>query len=177
MKLTLPQSNFTLKIYLRNKKLKLISLLFLFLCFEFTSAQSGFVTTGGETTSNEGSITFSIGQNFYDSTTLSPDGFYYLNQGLQIPYIEFIPLKIKLDVLAYPNPTIDNLNLLILDYEKQNQDLQYFLFSIDGKLVMNNKITSELTSINMQHLPKAIYLLQVFGSVLQANFKIIKNNL
>lgn len=173
--LTLPQSLSKRKIYLRNKNLKLISFLFLFLCFEFLSAQENFVTSGGEEVSTSGSITYSIGQVFYDIT--SSNDLYYINQGLQIPYIEFQPLKIKLDVVAYPNPTIGILNISIIDYKFQNQDLKYFLFGIDGKLIMSDKIVGELTSIDLEHLPKGIYLLQIVGSVVQANIKIIKNDI
>jgi hypothetical protein len=139
------------------------------------AAQENFVTAGGEILLSESSITFSIGQVFYQETQTS-NKLEKLNVGVQQPYASYVftdPFKVKLEILAYPNPTIDNLNLVIKDYKLQ--ELTYTLFTINSKLIQTGKITQEQTVINMGNLPSGIYLLHVIGWVNQGNFKIIKN--
>lgn len=164
------------KIYLKHKKLKIISSCLFYLFFQTISAQSNFVVAGDDVSSSTGALSYSVGQIFFDVTT--SDGNFYTNQGLQVPYLPVIPteyFKLKLDVFAYPNPTYNNLNLSIKDY--QRQDLEYFLFSIDGKRIKQEKILNELTLIDMENLPVGVYFLHVVGSIIQANIKIIKQNL
>lgn len=100
-------------------------------------------------------------------------------QGVQQPY-EIITLgtdeftEINLLITAFPNPTIDILNLIIVN--DKWQDLSCTLADISGKTVSKNlKIASPETSISMQGLNQGIYFLTVNNSNKTIKtFKIIK---
>ena len=79
----------------------------------------------------------------------------------------------RVEIIVFPNPTIDQLTLQINDYN--NEKLSYQLFDMQGKLLSSDVITSNQTEINMSDLPVASY----FITVMQKNrkiksFKIIK---
>jgi len=66
--------------------------------------------------------------------------------------------NIRMEV--YPNPVKDALTLEILgDYD--DDQLTYHLYDILGKLLDENTVTGYQTSISMEHLQKAVYLLKV----------------
>ncbi len=123
-----------------------------------------------------GSSNYSIGQIAY--TGLSGSNGSVL-QGVQQAY-EIITLGndeftgIKLMMTAYPNPTTDILNLIVVN-DKQN-DLSYNLYDINGKIVSKkSKITTSETSISMQELNQGIYFLSVSdNNKAIKTFKIIK---
>ena len=94
-------------------------LLFIF-CISFITssyAQESIVVSGGNTTGSGGSSSYSIGQVVYASL---PGSSAYVLQGIQQPY-EIITLgndefqRINLVTTAYPNPTVDILNLVIVN--------------------------------------------------------------
>lgn len=139
-------------------------------------SQQSVVATGGTGVGTGGSSSYSIGQITY--TGLSGSNGSVL-QGVQQAY-EIITLGndeftgIKLMMTAYPNPTTDLLNLIVVN-DKQN-DLSYNLYDINGKIVSKkSKITTSETSISMQELNQGIYFLSVSDSNKTIKtFKIIK---
>jgi hypothetical protein len=75
---------------------------------------------------------------------------------------------------VYPNPSSSFLNLKAEG--EGNLLLRYTLFSVDGKVLVAEKITQTTTSIDMQRFANGNYLLQVGrkdGKPLRT-FKIIK---
>lgn len=137
-----------------------------------TVAQENFVSTGEEHFSPVGSITYTVGQVYFQQIN---DDYFTLNSGVQIPYSVYIfkdPLKIKLEILVYPNPTIDKVTIYIKDYLLQ--DLCFKLLSLEGKVIESGKINQESTQVNMEILPTGTYVLNVVGWVVQGNIKIIK---
>lgn len=159
-------------IYLKQKKLRFMSIILIFLGSQTILSQENFVATGEEEEGNFGSITYSIGQIFFQETDNEK---VKLNTGLQTPYYSYVftePLKIKLELSVYPNPTVSNVTLLIKDYKPQN--LNYKLFSIEGKLIRSGIISQAITSIYMDNLPSSTYILYVVGWINQGSIKIIK---
>ncbi|KQB37161.1 T9SS type A sorting domain-containing protein [Flavobacterium aquidurense] len=156
------------------------TLLILFItCISFitnTYAQQTVVVSGGNATGAGGSSSYSIGQTVYTSLTGATE---YILQGIQQPY-EIATLGndeftgINLVMSAYPNPTTDILNLVVVN-DKLN-DLSYNLFDINGKIISgNSKITSSETSISMQKLNQGIYFLAINDhNKTIKTFKIIK---
>ncbi len=152
-------------------------LLFITLITTKISAQESVNTSGGDTFGSGGSVSYSIGQIVYTTNTGSNGS---VAQGVQQPYEISIVTSIDeancitLSVLAYPNPTADNLTLEIKNFDYS--DLSYHLFDINGRLLQSKKITESQTKITMGNLVTATY----FVKVMQANreikiFKIIKN--
>ena len=159
----------------RNQHTFLI--LFIF-CISFITsyAQESIVVSGGNATGTGGSSSYSIGQVAYAGL---PGSSAYVLQGIQQPY-EIITLGndefhgINLVMTAYPNPTVDVLNLVIVN--DKLDDLAYNLFDINGKMIAgNSKITNSETSVSMQGLNQGIYFLGITNSNKTIKtFKIIK---
>lgn len=160
----------------RNQR-TFLSLFITGISFVTTSySQESIVIAGGDATGPGGTSSFSMGQINYSSL---PGNGGYVTQGVQQPY-EIATLgndeftEIKLVMTAYPNPTIDILNLLITDNKEEN--LSCILFDSTGKVVSKQmKITTSETSVSMQQLNSGIYFLAVnSGNKKIKTFKIIK---
>ncbi|OXB04237.1 T9SS type A sorting domain-containing protein [Flavobacterium pectinovorum] len=139
-------------------------------------SQESVVVAGGSAEGTGGTSSYSIGQIVYTSLTGTDQ---YVVQGIQQPY-EITTLGneeftgINLALTAYPNPTVDVLNLVITTDKWDN--LSYNLFDINGKTVSKNSpITTSETTVLMQGLNQGIYFLAVNSSNKTIKtFKIIK---
>jgi hypothetical protein len=76
--------------------------------------------------------------------------------------------------MAYPNPTQELLNLRVGNYIQEQ--LAYKLLDLEGKVIAEATINTEITTIDMKQLPVATYFVEVHneGKKVQT-FKIIKN--
>ena len=131
--------------------------------------------SGGDATGSGGSVAYSVGQIVYTTHTGTTGS---VAQGVEQAYeiysvgIKETTLNISLSV--FPNPTSDFLTLKVQDYN--NEALSYNLLDEQGKLVLNEQITTQDTQIAMSTLARGSY----FINIVQANkkiqtFKIIKN--
>jgi hypothetical protein len=139
--------------------------------------QESIPATGGNATGSGGTVSYTIGQVVYTTNTGSEGS---ALQGVQQPYEISIETAIEqakdiiLVLTTYPNPTTDNLTLKIENYDSQN--LSYYLFDVNGKLLENKKVTENETTISMTNLSSAIYFLKVIDNQEEIKiFKIIKN--
>jgi hypothetical protein len=81
---------------------------------------------------------------------------------------------IKLELVAYPNPTQEILTLKINNYK--NQSLTYHLYDLQGKLWDSQPVKGSHTSLEMKNLAVGNYLLSIRDEkVLIKTFRIIKN--
>lgn len=145
-----------------------------FLAHLSLSAQVSTNVAGKDFQTANGSVSFSLGQVFYEHYG---DNEISISEGVQQAYkistttgldFEFINLEVK----AYPNPTTDYLNLKI---HGDFQNFGYSVKDLNGRLVAHGKIKTENTLINMQNLSAGVYLI----SALEENqiiktFKIVK---
>ncbi|MCD0471980.1 T9SS type A sorting domain-containing protein [Flavobacterium sp. JAS] len=160
----------------RNQKTFLILFITTITFINNSYSQGSVVVAGGTGTGTGGSSSYSIGQIAYTSLPGSAGS---VSQGVQQPY-EIATLgkdeftEINLVMTAYPNPTIDILNLVVTD--NKWDDLSCNLFDINGKIVSKNlRITSSETAVSMQQLNQRIYFLVVSNSnKIIKTFKIIK---
>jgi hypothetical protein len=159
---------------MKNNTLYLLAFL---LSFSLTAQTSHQVlsATGGDATGTGGSVAYSVGQIVYSTSTGSTGS---IAQGVEQAYeISSVGIKetaLNISLSIFPNPTSDFLTLKVLDYN--NEALSYNLIDDQGKLVLNEQITTQDTQIAMSALARGAY----FINVLQANkkiqtFKIIKN--
>jgi len=160
---------------MRHKKLKLSAVLLLGLGLTTLHAQETISASGGEATGN-GSASYTVGQVFYKTHTGDNGS---VAEGVQQPYEISVVTAIEetkginLSVSAYPNPTTDYLTLEVKDFELSNLNFQ--LYDMQGKLLQNEKITSNQTSIVMSNLVSATYFVKVVqGNKEVKTFKIIK---
>ena len=143
-------------------------------------AQEAVLTSGGDASSTNGSVSYSVGQVVYTTIT-GTDG--SVAQGVQQPYEISVSTAIEntedilLEFKAYPNPVKDNLRLYAGRHDIK--DMYYQLLDIKGKILENKKITNIESSINMSVLPRGTYFLKVIyrsdtSSDEMKVFKIIK---
>lgn len=131
--------------------------------------------SGGNATGSGGTVAYSIGQAVYTTSTGSNGS---VAQGVQHAY-EIYSVGIKetemsISLIAFPNPTTDNLTLELSDYN--DYQWSYQLLDLQGKLLNNGRIEGQRTEINMNVWPAAIYFLNIIdkdNKKLQS-FKIIK---
>ena len=154
-------------------------LIFLICTFSLTTimAQESVNTTGSNASGSGGSVSYSVGQVVYTTNTGTNGS---VAQGVQQPFEISIVTGIEeakginLSVSAYPNPTTDYLTLSIGEFDISN--LSYQLYDMNGKLLQNEKITGNQTSIAMGNLVPANYFVKVIqGNKEVKTFKIIKN--
>ena len=162
---------------MRHKKLKLSAILLLGLGLTGLQAQESVNATGGNASGGGGSVSYSVGQVVYTTNTGTTGS---VAQGVQQPYEISVVTGIEeakainLSVTAYPNPTTNYLTLRIDEFEISNLSCQ--LYDMNGKLLQNEKITGNQTSIVMSNLVPSTYFVRVInGNQSIKEFKIIKN--
>ena len=140
------------------------------------SAQETFSSSGFSSNGNSGLITYSVGQVAIDFSTGNNGSLY---QGVQQPYEIFSTLgndilNINLKLIAYPNPTTDQLVLSIENI--QGKKYYYQLFNTKGKSLLYDKCVDNKTYINLNRFPSNIYLLSIIeNNAVIKTFRIIKN--
>ena len=140
-------------------------------------AQEVTPAAGGNATGSGGSVSYSVGQVFYNTI---PGSNGTVAQGVQQPFEIYVYTGIKeaagieLILSVYPNPASDFLILRVENYESPN--LMYRLYDIQGKLLKTNRIIESKEKIHMIDLTPAVYFLKVSdGDKEIKTFKIIKN--
>ncbi|MAJ52022.1 MAG: hypothetical protein CMB82_10495 [Flammeovirgaceae bacterium] len=139
-------------------------------------AQEGFSTSGNQLVGTGGNLSYAMGQVFY-TTYIKKTG--SIAQGVQQTY-DIVALLgaeiavIKLELLAYPNPTQEILTLKIDNYK--NESLTYQLYDIQGKLLESQSVKTSKTRLDMKDLAEGSYLLSIQekGTLIKT-FRIIKN--
>ena len=166
-------ANINLK-FLKMKKIILFTISFLFFLSKVT-AQTSTNAAGGDASGAGGSVAYSMGQPFY-ITNSGANG--SVAQGVQQTYQIFSlginQSELNISLAVFPNPTYDNLNIEINEFN--NENLSYELFDIQAKLLASGLITSKQTQINLINLPPSAYVMHISQKNKKIHsFKIIKN--
>ena len=157
---------------MKIKKLLIATLLLV--AFQ-AQAQEAVATAGGDASGTNGNVSYTVGQVVYTTNTGTTGS---VAQGVQQPFeIQTVlgaeNFNINLQLAVYPNPTTNWLQLEVRNTDFSN--LSYQLFDLNGKMILNEKITAETSSIQMERLPAAIFLLKVVNNNKEVKtFKIIK---
>ena len=159
---------------MKNNTLLILSFLFSFSMKAQTSHQV-LSASGGDATGSGGSVAYSVGQIVYTTSTGTTGS---VAQGVEQAYeiysvgIKETTLNISLSV--FPNPTSDFLTLKVQDYN--NETLSFDLLDEQGKLVLNEQITTQDTQVAMSTLARGTYFINVVQAIKKIQtFKIIKN--
>ncbi len=146
------------------KKLK--KLLIAFCVFGFGTALQAqeVIATGGDYNSNSsGSVSYTIGELATASYT---SGDIVLLEGFQSGSIEIADvidlINVDFAISAYPNPVVAELKLIIEN--AQGKSLQYQVFDINGKLLKQNLIEADETTISFSNMVIAIYVVKVIDA-------------
>ena len=153
------------------------SIIALLLLFFQTSAQSAFVTVGGEATGEGGTASFSVGQVVYTSTE---DNQYTISEGIQQAYTikDITPDAIKnlvnIELVAYPNPTSDVLHLSVKDAAIDK--LSYSISDVKGRLQETGTILGAESTLQFSQYLAGVYFVEVKkDGKLVKRFEILKN--
>jgi hypothetical protein len=159
---------------MKNNTLFLLAFLLSFSVQAQTSHQV-LSATGGDASGSGGTVAYSVGQIVYTTSTGTTGS---VAQGVEQAYeISSVGIKetaLNISLSIFPNPTSDYLTLKVEDYN--NEVLSYHLIDEQGKLVLNEQITTQDTKVAMSSLARGAY----FINIVHANkkiqtFKIIKN--
>lgn len=140
-------------------------LIFLFgLCATYLQAQEVVTTAGSYGEATSGSLSWTVGEPVIETIT---DGTNTLTQGFQqskLTVTAINNLKISgIELSVYPNPTADYF-ILSIDNVKTNgrsSQLSLQLYDINGKLILQKKMTGNKQTIQMQNYKPATYILKV----------------
>lgn len=117
--------------------------------------------TGGNISSAEGSVSYSIGQVYYSSYTGKES---YVTEGVQQPLIiSKTPIDKKEEdsfkVVAYPNPVTNYLKIEASTYT--DRSLSYHLMDLHGRLLQEARIGKAGAEVDVSRLSVAMYLLRI----------------
>jgi hypothetical protein len=152
-------------------------LLLLSFCYFSLNGQQSISATGGNATGSGGTVTYTVGQvawNMYSGTSGS------ILQGVQQPYEISVVTAVEntADIFPectlYPNPTHGNIKLIVKSFSGRN--LRFQLYDLNGVIIRDSKIESDVTEISLQDKSSSVYFLKVTGNKREIKvFKIIKN--
>ena len=140
-------------------------------------AQNAVTASGGNANGGSGSVSYTVGQTFY-SANEGTSG--QVSEGVQQAYEIYDVTEVQsaissmISLSVFPNPASDFLTLRI-DGEYIS-GLDCAMYDISGKEIMQMRIASSETSIDMQSLQSATYFVRVTkGKNEVKTFKVVKN--
>lgn len=143
-------------------------------------AQSTFGITGGDVRGANGSMSYTMGQpavmTAYSKVTNASAKAANLREGVQQTYtIEELKIDgvqaLDFDVNVYPNPTVDKITVSI---GNDVQDMNYELYSIDGKLLQKGRFQGSEQNIEMKDYASGSYVLRLSVGRSENSYRIVK---
>jgi len=154
-------------------KKTLLILIISLLAINITIAQSSFNAAGGDVENSDIKVSWSIGQTFYQADENIIEG---VQQPYEISTVINSKKAISLNLVVYPNPTPDFLELRIDEMDFDLKSSSYRVVDINGNVLITEKINNFITQISMGNYPKGVYLLEVnIENNTVKSFKIVKN--
>lgn len=158
---------------------KITTLIAFLLCFVGAAfAQSAIIPLGGDAQSNNGSVSYTVGQ-IAVQTSANSDGV-SVGEGVQQPYeimtvgVDEYP-QIVLNAVIYPNPTDNIAHLQLNGFEIPADGLRAFLYDGNGQQLQAITITDDLTSFQIGHYATGTYYLELRdGRRVLKTFKVVR---
>lgn len=138
-----------------------------------SNAQTSINSGGGNASSGETEVSYSIGQTFY-SYSSSENGA-NITEGVQQPFVIISSgiLDATLTAEVYPNPAKDHFVLSI--NEETDIDFTAKLVDMSGRVIRTVRIMDPVTHFDVESLPAAVYFLYLTDDRnTMKTFKIIK---
>jgi len=159
------------------KKIGFSFLVLLSLSFSSIYSQVAIPATGGNGSGSGGTVSYTVGQVAYVTSTGSNGS---VAPGVQQPYeISMVTStvgtdEIQLGYSVFPNPSSDYVQLKIENYAFEK--LNYQLIDLSGKLLETGAVKESETRISMKTFAHSTYFLKISDNkkVLKT-FKIVKN--
>ena len=151
---------------------KLITLLALSSALK-TTAQEVVATQGDSYSNTTANIDFTIGEVIIDTGS---DGNNYITQGFHQSSWNFTGLEDyapNYEVSIFPNPTSEILNIKTSVFE----NVTYTLYDAQGKLILQDKLSSEQTPIKVSQLAPGNYSITLTNEIQNLKtFKLVKSH-
>ena len=151
----------------------------IFLLSVISQAQQGAVPAGGDAQSASGSLAYSVGQVSYVAIQGEAGS---ANPGLQQPNLSATvatdePQELT-GISVYPNPTQDQLFLEVADKASSSiNELSWQLFDMQGKLILQDQLMQDKSSIPMNTYHDGMYMLRIYNAEKKSiSFKIFKTH-
>ena len=140
----------------------LIFFLLILVCVPYAFSQESVNASGADAIGSGGSVSYSIGQVMF-TTTSSNSGIVIqgIQQAFEIYTNGIIQTELNISVAISPNPTAENLTLQISDYN--NEKLSFLFHDLQNKLLESGQIASPKTQIKTSHLSSGIYFLDIYN--------------
>ena len=160
--------------------MKQIPLLVTFLAFFWVtgSAQSAIVPVGGDAQSNNGSVSYTVGQIAVQTANNSSS--ISVAEGVQQPYeiltvgVDDYP-QITLNAVVYPNPTENLAQLQLNGFDIPTDVLRAILYDGNGKMLQTLPVTEDLTSFRIGQYATGTYYLELRdGKRVLKTFKVVR---
>jgi hypothetical protein len=143
-------------------------------------AQRDVLTRGGDYSSSGGSVAFSIGQIGYTYLTgEAGSASLGVQQPIRFNIVATDDVNPLWEVSLYPNPASENVYIDLKDDDvlKNFNALYVRLFDLQGKLVIEKKITEKITAFPLSGFAESMYLLQILQDQQPLkSFKLYKSN-
>lgn len=152
-------------------------LLTLMLLASIAAGQEAILCAGGDASTSEGSVSYSVGQ--LDYTSIATDNG-SMDQGVQHSFemltVRVIDMEFFQQISVFPNPNTGEFSILMSD--DTNENICYQLYNNHGKTLRSGTLLSNQTPVDMSELPAATYFLYVLDADNQLTklFRILKIN-
>ena len=156
-------------------KKKIGFIIVLLLCALHVQCQQQVVSSAGNFHSNaSGSISWTLGELAVETLTTAGN---ILTQGFQQSRLTVVGIgdipALDFEIVVFPNPASDH--LIIRTDKEQHENLYYQLYDLTGKLIVQDRIRETETTIAVNHLRAAVYLLRIIeGNRQVRSFKVVK---
>ena len=151
------------------------SIIVLLLCVLHVQGQQQVVSSAGNFNANaSGSISWTLGELAVETLTTAGN---ILTQGFQQSRLTVVGIgdipALDFEIVVFPNPARDH--LIIRTDKEQHENLYYQLYDLSGRIILQDRIRETETTIPVNHLRSAVYLLRIIeGSRQVRAFKVVK---
>jgi len=159
-----------------NKLIYYVSLTMLFFISGHCYSQQVISSAGTSAEGTNVRISWTVGEpvieTFTGTSVILTQGFH--QSKLTITALEKIDLP-SLELKVYPNPFFSQLHIAVVKGDWDN--LEYLLFSLDGKLLQQKVALNQVETMNLESFTQGAYLLKVSRHHNETirTFKVIKN--
>jgi hypothetical protein len=150
-------------------------IIIMLLCALHVQGQQQVVSSAGNFHANaSGSISWTLGELAVETLSTANN---ILTQGFQQSRLTVTGMGdiaiLDYEIVVFPNPASDH--IIIRTDKEQHENLHYQLYDLSGKIILQNKILETETTIPVNHLKSAVYLLRIIEGNRQVRaFKVVK---
>ena len=106
--------------------------------------------------------------NVTDADIASSNGIVHIVDGVLLPNLTSVEENNKLDVLVYPNPAVNVLNVTL----NSNELFELTITDLNGKNILTESVSNMSNMVDISNLSSGMYLMRIANSNVQSTTKI-----